>query len=65
MLTVNKTFLLGALASCALGAITALILHAVDAGGEIGGIAFVLGAGAAGLIGNEVSRRMPPPRGRR
>jgi threonine dehydrogenase-like Zn-dependent dehydrogenase len=64
MSSVNKTFLLGALASCALGAVIALFLHAVDASGEIGGIAFVLGAGTAGLIGGAVARRMPPPRRR-
>jgi hypothetical protein len=65
MSSVYKTFLLGMLPPIALGAIIAVVLNAVDASGEIGGIVFVLGAAAAGLIGGEVSRRMPPPPERR
>jgi hypothetical protein len=64
MSSVYKTFLLGALASSSLGAVIGLVLNAVDASGEIGGIVFVLGAAAAGLIGSEVARRMPPPQRR-
>ncbi|HEX3325123.1 MAG TPA: hypothetical protein VHR65_08355 [Solirubrobacterales bacterium] len=56
-----KLLLLGVVASMVVGAIIALGLNAVDASGEIGGIAFVLGACIAGLIGAAVSHRMPPP----
>jgi uncharacterized membrane protein YfcA len=60
-----KTFLLGGLAILILGTLIVLVLHAVDAGGEVSGVVFMLGAAAAGLIGSEVARRMPPQRGRR
>jgi uncharacterized membrane protein YfcA len=62
MTDMYKTFLLGALAILVLGTLIVLVLHAVDASGEVGGVVFMLGAAAAGLIGSEVARRMPPPR---
>jgi hypothetical protein len=55
-----KLLSLGALASAAVGAVIALGVNAVDASGEVGGAAFVLGACIAGLIGAAVSRRLPP-----
>jgi len=64
MSRVYKTFLLGMLAAGALGAITALAANALNVSGEVGGIAFVVGAGLSGLIGGAVSRRMPPPQRR-
>jgi F0F1-type ATP synthase assembly protein I len=56
-----RLLLLGVTASMVVGAVIALGLNAVDASGEVGGIAFVLGACIAGLIGAAVSHRMPPP----
>ena len=56
-----KLLLIGVVASMVVGAVIALGLNAVHASGEIGGIAFVLGACIAGLIGAAVSHRMPPP----
>jgi hypothetical protein len=53
---------IGAVASATVGVIIGLGVNAVDASGEVGGIAFVLGACIAGLIGAAVSRRLPPPR---
>jgi hypothetical protein len=61
MSNVYKTFLLGALAISVLGTLIVLVLHAVDASGEVGGAVFILGAAAAGLIGSEVARRTSPP----
>jgi hypothetical protein len=62
MSLVAKLLAIGMLASAAVGAIIALGVNAVDASGEVGGIAFILGACIAGLIGGAVSSRMPPPR---
>jgi hypothetical protein len=61
MFPMAKPMLIGTLASMAVGAITALGLHAFDASGEVGGIAFVLAACVAGLIGAEIAHRLPPP----
>jgi hypothetical protein len=57
-----RLLLIGAFAPLGVGAITGLGLHAIDASGEVGGIAFVLAACVAGLIGAAVSLRMPPSR---
>jgi hypothetical protein len=64
MSDVYKTLLIGALTSSTLGAIVALAANLLDVSGELGGLMVVLGACAAGLIGGEVSRRMPPPQRR-
>jgi hypothetical protein len=56
-----KPLAMGALAVAVVAAIIGLGVNAVDASGEVGGIAFVLGACIAGLIGGAVSRRLPPP----
>jgi len=53
------------LAILVLGAVMVLGLRAVNAGGELTGVVFVLGSAAAGLIGSEVARRTEPPRRRR
>lgn len=55
-----KPFAMGFLAVGILAAILGVGLNAVDASGAVGGIAFMLGAGASGLIGGAVSRRLPP-----
>jgi hypothetical protein len=50
------------LASSLLGAVIALAANLLDVSGEIGAVMVVLALCGAGLIGGEVSRRMPPPR---
>ena len=56
-----KLMLLGALATAVVSVAAGLTLHIVDANGAVGGIAFVLVACVAGLIGAQVSDRLPPP----
>lgn len=60
-----KTLLLGAFAVFLLAVAVTLGANLLDVSGEIGGLLVVLGACGAGLIGGEVSRRLPPPQGRR
>jgi uncharacterized protein YuzE len=55
-----KPLLAGTLATAVLSVVIGLGLLAVDASGEVWGIAFVLGACAAGLIGAQVSDHLPP-----
>jgi hypothetical protein len=57
-----KPLLMGFLAVAVVAAIIGVGVNAVGASGALGGIAFVLGACIAGLIGGAVSRRMPPSR---
>lgn len=57
-----KPMVIGSLIVFVLGAVVAVGLNAVNASGEISGIAFVLSAAIAGLIGGSVSRHMPPRR---
>jgi len=64
MSRVYKTLLLGALATSLLAAAVALGANLFDVSGEIAGLLVVLGACGAGLIGAEVSRRLPPPQRR-
>jgi uncharacterized membrane protein YfcA len=59
-----KTLLLGALATSLLAGVVALATNLLDVSGEIAGLMVVLGACGAGLIGAEVSRRLPPPKHR-
>ena len=57
-----KLLLLGALASAAIGGITAMALVATDASGNVGGMALILAAVVVGLIGAKVARHLPPPK---
>jgi hypothetical protein len=59
-----KTLLLGALATSLLAGVVALAATLFGASGEVIGLLVVLGACGAGLIGGEVSRRLPPPQRR-
>lgn len=61
MLGMDKTFLLGFLASTALGALIMLpaIVFAIDP--DIVAVLVVLGVCGSGLIGEAVSRRMKSP----
>ena len=54
-----KLMLLGALATAIVSVTTGVTLHVVDANGEVRGIAFVLVACVAGLIGAQVADRLP------
>ena len=56
-----KPLVLGTLLSVTIAAIVGVTLLAVDAGGSVSGIAFVLTACIAGVIGAEIAHRMPPP----
>lgn len=58
-----KLLSIGIAASMAVGAIVGWGINAVDASGEVGAIAFVLGACIAGLIGGAVNNRVPPQSG--
>jgi hypothetical protein len=64
MLIVNKTFLLGILATVALAGLIGLIVHAFDVSPDFAAFLFVLGLIGTGLIGGEMAKRMPPPRRR-
>lgn len=64
MARVYKTLLLGALATSLLAALVGLGATLLHVSGEIAGLMVVLGACGAGLIGAEVSRRLPPPQRR-
>lgn len=55
-----KTLLLGGLATFFLAVAVTLGANLFAVSGEIGGLMVVLGACGAGLIGGEVSRRLPP-----
>jgi hypothetical protein len=57
-----KPMVIGSLMTVTLAVVIGVGLNAVDASGAVGGIAFMLGAGISGLIGSEISRRMPPRR---
>lgn len=57
-----KLLLLGALASAAIGGITAMALVATDASGNVGGMALILAAFVVGLIGAKVAHHLPPPK---
>jgi hypothetical protein len=64
MSIVYKTLLLGMLAGAALAAVIFFSIELLNISSEIGALMIVLGACGAGLIGGEVSRRMPPPQRR-
>ena len=64
MATVYKTLLLGVLATVVLAAIVSAIVYGIGVDPDLGAALIVLGAAGTGLIGGEVSRRMPPPRRR-
>jgi hypothetical protein len=60
MRVVNKTFLLGILATEALAGLIGLIVYGIGVSPDLGALLFVLGLIGTGLIGGEVTRRMPP-----
>jgi hypothetical protein len=62
MWIVYKTFLLGMLATVALAGLIGLIVHGTGASPDVAALLFVLGLIGTGLIGGEVTRRMPPRR---
>jgi hypothetical protein len=62
MWVVNKTFLLGMLATVALAGFIGLIVYGTGASPDVAALLFVLGLIGTGLIGGEVTRRMPPQR---
>ncbi len=64
MWVVNKTFLLGILATVGLTSLIGLIVYGFDIGPDFAALLFVLGLIGTGLIGGEVAKRLPPP-GRR
>jgi hypothetical protein len=64
MMIVDKTFLFGALATVALAGVVGLIVYGIGVEPEVGALVITLGAVATGLIGGEVSKRMPPPKRR-
>lgn len=53
------------LATVVLAAIVCLIVYGIGLEPELSAVVIILGAAGTGLIGGEVSRRMPPPRSRR
>jgi hypothetical protein len=62
MSTVNKTFLLGMLATVALAALVGFVVYGIGVSPDLGAFLIIMGLIGTGLIGGEVSRRMPPPR---
>lgn len=50
------------LATTALAAVVCLIVYGTGLNPELGALVIILGAAGTGLIGGEVSKRMPPPR---
>lgn len=63
MPSVDKTFLIGMLASAALGGVICAIAYGIGVDPDVGGAMIALGAVGAGLIAGEVTKRMPPRRG--
>lgn len=64
MILVDKTFLIGALATLALAGIVGLIVYGIGVDPDLGALIIILGAVGTGLIGGQVEKRMPPPRRR-
>jgi hypothetical protein len=64
MWIVNKTFLLGILATVALVSLIGLIIHVFALSPDFAALLFVLGLIGTGLIGGEMTKRMFPPRRR-
>lgn len=62
MRSVDKTFLIGMLASAALAGVICAIVYGVGVDPDVGGAMIALGAVGAGLIAGEVSKRTPPKR---
>jgi hypothetical protein len=61
MWIVNKTFLLGILATVGLASLIGLIVYGFGISPDFAALLFVLGLIGTGLIGGEVATRMPPP----
>jgi hypothetical protein len=59
---VNKTFLLGILATTGLASLIGLIVNLFDVSPDFAAFLFVLGLIGTGVIGGVVTQRMPPPR---
>jgi hypothetical protein len=64
MWLVNKTFLLGILATVGLTSLIGLIVHGFGLSPDFAALLFVLGLIGTGLIGGQVAKRMPPPKRR-
>lgn len=64
MWNVDKTFLLGMLATAALAGVIGFIVYGIGVSPDFGAFLITLGVVGTGLIGGEVSRRTLPPRGR-
>jgi hypothetical protein len=62
MSIVNKTFLLGILATVALVSLIGLVVNVFDVSPDVAAFLFVLGLIGTGLIGGFVQERMWPPR---
>lgn len=65
MSSMVKPLLLGTLLSVTIAAVVGLTLLAVDASGNVSGIAFILTVCVGGLIGAEIAHRLPPPPSRK
>lgn len=61
MWIVNKTFLLGMIATVALACLVGFVVYGVGVSPDLGAFLIILGLLGTGLIGGEVSKRMPPP----
>ena len=64
MISVDKTFLIGALATLALAGVVGLIVYGIGVDPDVGALVIILGAIGTGLIGGQVEKRMPPPKRR-
>ena len=62
MWIVNKTFLLGILATVGLASLIGLIVQVFGLSPDFAALLFVLGLIGTGLIGGVVTERMFPPR---
>jgi outer membrane lipoprotein SlyB len=62
MAFVDKTFLIGALATLALAGVVGLIVYGIGVDPDLGALIIILGAIGTGLIGGQVEKRMPPRR---
>lgn len=64
MISVDKTFLIGSLATVALAGVVGLIVYGIGVDPDVGALIIILGAIGTGLIGGQVEKRMPPPKRR-
>jgi hypothetical protein len=64
MSIVNKTFLLGILATVALATVIGFIVYGIGVSPDFGALLIILGMIGTGLIGGQVSKHLPPPKRR-